>query len=568
MKLTTRKWSLPVTVFTLLLLVSAMVAAQTVGGHLAASASQAPRFTMRGHIAPVLKQYKPMHAANEQQPMNLALSLRLRNEAELDALIAAQNNPNSSLYHHYITPQYFEQRFAPDQQSVQRVASYLRDSGLQVTGISSNSQLINVSGSLSQVEKVFNVAISDYNIDGRTAYAPTSEPSLPAEFSNVVLNVSGLDNVARYHHYSHSTVQSSTSANRGPAGGYTPSTLRSAYNINPLLDAGFNGQGQSVALFELDGYVPGDVNTYLQQYGLGAPRYSNVLVDGAKNKAGSGAPEVELDMEILSAIAPKATQKVYIGPNTAQGALDLYNQIVTDNTSKVVSISWGACERETGQSLASAMDNVFKQGVAQGQAFFAASGDSGAYACDDSQLGVDYPASDPHVVGVGGTKLSVNSDGSYADESAWSDTSSSRRGGGGGGISQYFKRPAYQDGIQTSRYRAVPDISADADLRSGYSVFIQGRWSVIGGTSASAPLWAGIATNINQYLTSQDMPTMGSGHEALYSLFTTPQPYAPYHDVTTGDNLYYGAKKGYDLATGMGTPNAWNIARDLAASNS
>lgn len=564
MKLTSQRWTLPITVFTLLLLVSAMIAAQ---GHTPAHASQAPRYTMKGHIAPVMQQYKPVRATDDRQDMHLAVSLRLRNEAELDALLAAQNNPGSSLYHHYITPQYFKQRFSPDEQSVQRVADYLRANGLQVTDVAPNALLLNVNGTLANVEKAFAVSISDYNIDGRIAYAPTSEPSLPAEFANTVLNVSGLDDVAQYHHYSHFSAQNSAQAQRAPAGGFTPAELRSAYNINPLLDAGFNGQGQTVALFELDGYIPNDVNTYLRQYDLGTPKYSNVFVDGATNRAGEGAPEVELDMEVLSAIAPAAKQKIYIGPNTAQGALDLYSRIVNDNDAKVVSISWGQCERQTGPALLRSFDNIFKQGAAQGQAFFAASGDSGAYGCDENRLDVDYPASDPYVIGVGGTKLSINSDGSYAQESAWSAPNDSRRGGGGGGFSQYFSRPYYQDGIQSSRYRAVPDISANADLTSGYSVFIKGRWGVVGGTSASAPLWAGIASNINQYLQSQDMPTLGSGHDALYGLFTNQQPYAPYHDVTKGDNLYYSAKVGYDLATGMGTPNAWNIARDLAASN-
>jgi kumamolisin len=320
-----------------------------------------------------------------------------------------------------------------------------------------------------------------------------------------------------------------------------------------------------VALFELDGYTPSNVNTYLRHYNLGSSKFSNVLIDGARNTAGSGAPEVELDMEVISAIAPQARQKVYIGPNTANGALDLYNRIVSDNSAKVVSISWGQCERDTGTALVDAMDNVFKQGVAQGQAFFAASGDSGAYGCDDKQLNVDYPAGDPHVVGVGGTNLSINSDNTYASESAWSSPSGQRVGGGGGGISQHFSRPAYQDGVQSNAKRAVPDVSADADINSGYSLYIQGHWDIVGGTSAAAPLWAGIATNINQYLKAQNKPTLGSGHEALYSLYKNQQQYAPYHDVTRGNNLYYNARQGYDMATGMGTPNAWNIARDLAA---
>lgn len=560
-KSTSWKWTFPATFMMLLLLVTAMIAAQRTAAH----AKSAPRYTMRGHIAPVLKQYKPMHAADSHQSMHLAVSLRLRNEAQLDALIAAQNDPHSSLYHRYITPEYFTEHFAPDEQTIERVSDYLRANGLSIDNVSSNHQLISMSGSMENAEKAFAVSISDYQIDGQVVYAPTDEPSVPAELGDVILHVSGLDSIAHYRHFAQFAPRASAVPGSGPVGGYTPTELRAAYNVNPLLNAGYNGKGQTVALFELDGYTPSNVNTYLQHYNLGSTKYSNVLIDGARNTAGSGALEVELDMEVLSAIAPQATQKVYIGPNTANGALDIYNRIVSDNSAKVVSISWGQCERDTGTALVDAMDNVFKQGVAQGQAFFAASGDSGAYGCDDKQLNVDYPAGDPHVVGVGGTKLSINSDNTYASESAWSSPSGQRIGGGGGGISQHFSRPAYQDGVQSNAKRTVPDVSADADINSGYSLYIQGHWDIVGGTSAAAPLWAGIATNVNQYLQAHNKPTLGSGHEALYSLYKNQQKYAPYHDVTTGNNLYYHAKQGYDMATGMGTPNAWNIARDLAA---
>ena len=175
---------------------------------------------------------------------------------------------------------------------------------------------------------------------------------------------------------------------------------------------------------------------------------------------------------------------------------------------------------------------------------------------------------------MGGTKLLVGTGGTYSSESAWSNTSNSS--GGGGGISSYFSRPSYQTGTNlTNANREVPDVSADADPASGYSVYCtvtaagcsSSGWISVGGTSAAAPLWAGIAADVNQYLSGLSKPVLGSASSKLYTLYNTAQTYTPYHDVTTGNNLYYSATANYDLATGVGTPDAWNIARDLGGSS-
>ncbi len=223
---------------------------------------------------------------------------------------------------------------------------------------------------------------------------------------------------------------------------------------------------------------------------------------------GAGAIEAELDMEVVSAIAPGATQKIYIGPNSAQGVNDTYNKIVTDNIAKVTSTSWGLCEYLSGTIELLALDNIFKQGAAQGQAFFAASGDAGAYDCGDTNLWVDSPADDLYVVGVGGTSLQTGRVGSYTSESVWSDPSDTSRGpkgaGSGGGLSTYSPgKPSYQTGPGTTNYysngmRQVPDVSADANPNTGYSMYCTASasgcpasgWVQVGGTSAAAPLWA------------------------------------------------------------------------------
>lgn len=391
----------------------------------------------------------------------------------------------------------------------------------------------------------------------------------------MVLNISGLDNVA---HYRHAALQIHTT---DPAGGFAPSDIRTAYDINPLLSS-VDGTGQTTAIFELDGYLPSDVTTYLNNFNLGSPKFSNVFVDGTSNTAGPGAIEVELDMEVMSAVTPGANQKIYIGPNSTTGVNDTYNRIVTDDTARVTSTSWGECEAASGTSELSALDNIFSQAAAQGQSIFAASGDSGAFDCNDNNLAVDSPADDPNVVGVGGTNLQVGTGSVYGSESVWSDptdTSRSPNGaGGGGGLSTFFSKPSYQTGpgVDSNTMRHVPDVSADADPNTGWAIFCTASAAgcpasgniEVGGTSAAAPFWAGVATDTNAFLASQGKSSLGNVNAELYTLFNTSQSFIAYHDITVGNNLHFNATAGYDLASGIGTPDAWNFARDAAGVNS
>lgn len=530
------------------------------------------RSVIPGHMIPALRNHSPLHASASTGQLQISIALNLRNGDKLNQLLKDQVNPLSPLYHRYLTPQEFTRLFGPTQDSVMQVVDYLSSQGLSVSAISANNTLITASGSVATVEKAFATSLSDYAFEGRNVHAPTVEPSVPPRLAGLILSISGLDNVAHYH------PTTSLAPATGPGGGYTPTELRTAYDANSLISTA-NGTGQTVAIFELDGYKATDVNTYLSNYSLGAAKYSNVLVDGATNTAGAGAIEVELDMEVVSALAPGATQKIYIGPNTTSGVNDTYNRIVTDNVAKVTSTSWGLCESSSGTAELTALHNIFTQGAAQGQAFFSAAGDAGAYDCGGTTLGVDSPSGDTFVVGVGGTALTVGTGGTYSSEHVWSDptdTGQFAKGvGGGGGYSSFFNKPAYQTGpgVDSNTHRHVPDVSADADPATGYSVFCTvtasgcssaSPWIVVGGTSAAAPLWAAIATDTNQYLTGLAKPTLGNANTILYTLFNTAQTFTAYHDVTTGNNLFYNATAGYDLASGIGSPDVWNLARDAA----
>jgi subtilase family serine protease len=531
-----------------------------------------------GTLPQGISQAQVLGDTNAAQQLQLSISLPLRNVAALKAMLHDMYNPDSPAYHQFLTPAQFNQWFAPTQATVKRVTTWLQKQGLHVSSVASNNLLVDATGSVAQVEHAFQVQIKNYTLkNGRSFYAPDRNPLLPTDLSDAIQGINGLDNMASWHPLLQPHI-----AATGPGGGFTPSELRTAYDFNGLISNGDQGDGQTVAIFELDGYKASDVTTYESNYGLTGGSFSNVLVDGATGSAGAGAIEVVLDMEVVFAVAPHVTERIYIGPNSTAGVNDTYNRIVTDNVAKVMSTSWGLCESSTGNTELQTLNNIFTAGASQGISFFAASGDSGAYDCDTTTLAVDSPADDPNVSGVGGTFLSVGTGGTYVSESAWNCSSCSGRGpkgtGSGGGLSTFFNKPSWQVGPGTTNSysngkRQVPDISADADPNSGYSVYCtttasgctSSGWISVGGTSAAAPLWAGAAADINQYLTGLGKSRLGFANPTWYLLACNSQTYTPFHDVTSGNNLYYPATTGYDQATGIGTPDVWNIARDLGA---
>ncbi len=498
------------------------------------------------------------------------MNLALRNEAQLEGLISQISDRKSPRYGHYLRPEEFAATYSPTQAQVQQVVDQLRGSGLSVSSVSTNRTIVEAAGPVSAVESAFGVTISDWHDrdQNRDFYGNDTEPTLPAAVASYVVGVAGLNN-----HYPLQRVGLAPRVGGGPAGGYTPNEIKKAYDVTPLASAGYNGSGQRLGLFELDGFTQSNVSTYDNQYGLGSSAPSTVLISGGPGSLGNGEIEVELDIEVMHAIAPASPITVWEGPNTAPGINATYNAMVTSNTTKSNSTSWGICEPNTTQSEMTTLDNIFKQGAAQGQGFYAASGDNGAYDCGDSRLTVDSPANDPYVTGTGGTNLALNADGSYKSESAWSNPSKSPPRGSGGGLSGYFARPSWQTGpgvanAYSTGKRQVPDVSLDADPQTGYSVYITYNrstgWNVVGGTSAAAPAWAAFTAVYNQYAAVYRKPNLGYANPTLYSTGSFAQAYPPYYDVTTGNNLFYAATAAWDYPTGWGSFDANNLARDLA----
>ncbi|MER6400171.1 protease pro-enzyme activation domain-containing protein [Kitasatospora sp. NPDC001603] len=515
----------------------------------------APRVSLPNTVTPAVARSEKKGDVPAEQQLSVAVSLKLRDTAELDRFLAAIATPGAPEFGTHLTPQQFTDRFGPTQAAVDQVRGYLTAQGLTVSAVSDNRQVVDAHGTAEQIAKAFGTHESAY-LDPqqqRTFFANDAAASVPADLAGVVQGISGLNNhtVRTTRNVKPSTPAAPNAVTAAPSG-FGPSQYDGAYNLNKT---GADGTGVSVALWEFDGYSSTNLKTYDSQYGLTGPAVSTVSVDGANydSSPGEGQGEVELDSEIVRGVAPKATQLVYEAPNSDQGEIDMAAKIVADNRVSVISISWGSCEPDTTASSMTAVDNSFKQAAAQGISIFSASGDDGSRDCTRSTSGssvkaVDFPASSPHQTGVGGTNLKVSGS-AYSSESAWSTA--------GGGVSTVFAKPSWQTGTGVSgTMRTVPDVSSNADPASGFAIYTAGGWQVYGGTSAAAPLWSGYAAQFNQKAKAAGQPVLGEASPRLYAVANGSGYGTTFHDVTTGKNQDFSTKAGYDQVTGWGSPIA------------
>ncbi|HEY4454474.1 MAG TPA: S53 family serine peptidase [Pseudonocardiaceae bacterium] len=480
------------------------------------------------------------------QRVSLAVSLAPRNETGLAAFIADVSNPHSARYGHYLSTAQYAEQFGPSQDEVNKVGGYLREQGLSVDSISPSHLVIDASGTAGTIEKAFDTTLTTYrdNATQRAYYANASAPTLPADIAPSVVDIAGLS--TRTQRLQNARLQ----PDNGPGGGYTPAQIKGGYDVNSLASAGINGTGQKVALLEFDGFQQSNISAYDSHYALSATTPAVHKVDGGSGALGDGQVEVELDIEVVQALAPKAAITVFEGPNSDAGEVDTYQAIVNSGT-PVTSSSWGAAETERTSANIQAVDNVFRQGAAEGESVFAASGDSGSDDAGNGGQSVDYPASDPYVTGTGGTTLTVTSGNAWSRETAWS--------GSGGGVSSVFAQPSFQSGVTgTNGKRGVPDVSALANPSPGVSIYSQGQWGQVGGTSAAAPEWAGFAALYNQDAAGAGKPGLGWADPLIYQINASAL-----HDITSGSNGAYKAGQGYDLVTGRGS---YDAAKFVAAS--
>ena len=552
------------------------------------SAAPSPGFrVLPGHIPAAVASAQPVAAVDTAQPISLALALPLHHQAELQDLLHGLSDPTDPRFGQFLTPEEFAARYSPTPAEYQRVIAYAQAMGLTVTATHTNRTVLDVAAPAGQVEKAFGLRLLTYKskLDGRTFFAPNAEPQVPLSLGGLVSGVIGLSSASHLvPHLREKSFEAVSAAldpyatpdqiGSGPSGGLTPSDVKTAYNLNSVSQ---NGSGQTLGLFELDGYTASDITAYETQYGLPAIPLQNVLIDGATGvpSTGDGPTEVTLDIELMAALAPGASKiLVYEAPNAGTGAVDLYNKIATDNLAKEISTSWGEPENSDSASARNSENTAFQQMAAQGQSIYAAAGDSGAND-NGSTLSVDDPASQPYMVGVGGTTLTTNgAGGAYKSESTWNNGAGN--GAGGGGISTVWTIPSYQTTLAGSAaskgsttYRNVPDVSLNANQNTGYSVYYKGGWTVYGGTSCAAPLWAAFTALVNQKRVAAGSATLGFANPPLYALAASNAYANDFHDIADGTtNLYYPAVAGYDDATGLGTFNGANLLADLSGGTS
>jgi kumamolisin len=514
------------------------ILALAVPANAAATPAATSRVVLSSEAVPAQDLAQATHtgAVASSQKLGLEISLQPRNQAKLAAFIKEVSDPKSPSYKHYLTVAQYAAEYAPTEAQIAQVSSYLKSEGIAVGALTANHLTLAASGTAAQAEKAFAVSISTYKSANQSFYANTAAPSLPASIASLVTGIAGLNTEALHTSDAH---KEATTPHAGTT--LTPTLAREGYNLTTDLSDGYKGTGKTIALAEFSAYGASDVAKYDSNYSLGAAAAKVVKVDGGTTDT-SGEDEDELDIEVDYALAPGATVDVYEAPNSDAGEVALYSAIVSADTTSASS-SWG--EPETEEDNLSSDDADFAEAAAQGQSFFAASGDSGA---DDngSSLSVDYPASDTYVSGVGGTQLTVTS-GAWKSETAWSDS--------GGGISTEFATPAYQDSVNTGTKRDVPDVAAAGGNNSPWYIYTEGEWTDVWGTSAAAPNWAGFVADYDTAATDLGGAKFGYVNSFIYPIGSGSAYKTVFHDVTSGNNGGYSAKTGYDEVSGWGSYN-------------
>lgn len=526
-----------------------------------AAAPAAPRQVLRGHVPEAVKHSVALEGLPASQRLSLSIGLPARNQDELTKLLEQLYDPSSPIYHHYLTTQEFTARFGATEKDYQSLVDFVESKGLLVIRQHPNRLVLDVAGTVSDIESAFATRLKVYAHpkEQRTFFAPEVEPSV--ETGVPILDISGLDNYLLPHPSSLHAVparpQATPNAGSAPGGSYRGNDFRAAY----LPGVARSGHGQVLGLVEFDGYYASDITTYESEAGLPNVPLQNVLLDGSTGNPGPANGEVALDIEAAICMAPGLSSvMVYEGTSS----VSILSRMATDNLAKQLSSSWTYGINPTTEIL-------YRQFAAQGQSMFQSSGDDGAYSGT-----VPTPSDDPNLTIVGGTTLSTTGPGgAWVSETTWNwATTGQGTKATGGGVSTTYAIPSYQQGLDMSAnqgstsYRNIPDVAMAAD--NTWVVYDNGSKGAFGGTSVSAPLWAGFMALVNEQAVANGRSTIGSLNPALYSIGTGANYRSCFHDITTGNNenagspTKFSAVGGYDLCTGWGTPAGQWLINALA----
>jgi|HubBroStandDraft_6_1064221.scaffolds.fasta_scaffold54090_1 pseudomonalisin len=495
-------------------------------------------------------------------PIRIAVALQLQNTAALQNLVQAQNTPGSQYYGTVITPAQFNATYAPSPAAVAAVKKYLSSMGFTNIAVEPNRLFVTANGTAAQVSTAFNTQLGQFQQNGNTLFVNTTQAQVPSALNGIVLSVLGLNNVSSTTPITNCTLTTPTCLRLS----YDPSTYWKAYDVGTVPAA----KSTTIAVMA-EGDVSQavkDLRTFEKAMQLPGVPVSVVQV-GLWSPDTSGLDEWDLDTQYTTGMAGTA-QRLYIYDTTSLTDQDTaleFNRWVTQDVARVANASFSICEffpYLDGTMVAD--DQVFLEGAAQGQTLFSSTGDTGSFCSVGTPNGVPagapfvgYPATSSYVVGVGGTTLLTNADGSYNGEVAWY--------AGGGGISQFEYSPYWQSPVVPTNnpdvpatFRAIPDVSMDADPNTGAIVYVNGKSLVVGGTSLSSPLAVGIWARLQ----NSHSNTLGFAlpqYYAGYPPFGTPpnppngltEPEDGFHDVLTGTDGLYTSLPYYDFTTGMGS---------------
>jgi uncharacterized repeat protein (TIGR01451 family) len=534
--------------------------------------------SLRGHVPAVVSRgkVKALGDVDANAMMSVSIGLPVRNSEALEHLIQQVSDPSSSVYGHYLTPGEFTERFGPTEEQYQAVIEFARKNNLTITQKHPNRMLLSLRGRTADIEKAFSVKLHRYQhpTEGREFFSPDHEPTVPGSLS--VLRIEGLDNFDIPHpSLKRSPVQPSAKSagvspklGSGPGGSYQGTDFRNAYAPGTTL----TGNGQNVGLLQFDGFFASDIAAYASQIGLATvPNIIVVPIDGGvPTPTPFGNPEVSLDLEMILSMSPGVGNiYVYEAPNPSPWP-DILNRMANDNVAKNLSSSWG------GGPPDPVSEQIFQQMAVQGQTFFQASGDSDAYLVGES---IPFPSDSPHITVVGGTTLSTTA-GAYSSETVWNWGIEFGFDGEGssGGISPFYSIPFWQTNINftasqgSSVARNLPDVAMTGD--NVWVIFGGGQAGAFGGTSCAAPLWAGFTSLINQQAALNAHAPVGFLNPAIYQIATAPNYTNCFHDIVLENNTWsqspnlFFAVPGYDLCTGLGSPNGTNLISALLATAS
>ncbi len=503
---------------------------------------------------------RPLGTPSPDEPVEVTLSVRRRSTpAEFQAALEAATGPARG--RRFLSRGAFAAAHGAHPDDLGRVRSFAAAHGLAVVGEHPGGRTVSLVGGLRSMEEAFGVRLQRWTHDQGSYRGRTGPIQLPPELSGIVLGVFGLDNRPQARPHFRRRIRA-TATDRS----YPPTAVAAAYAFPPAA----SGAGEGIAVIELGGgYRSADLAAFFGGLGMPVPSIEAVPVDGAAN-APTGDPngpdaEVELDLEVAGSCAPGAQLTAYFAPNTDRGFLDAVVSAIHNptRTASIVSISWGGPEPAWTPQATAAFESAFQDAAVLGVTVTAAAGDGGA--TDGGTAGtleVDFPASSPYVVAAGGTRLLLSGT-EIESEVVWNDLASGD-GATGGGVSRLFPRPAYQAGVRVplaptgGSGRGVPDVAGDADPTTGYAVIVDGSPSVIGGTSAVAPLWAALFARLNQALGRP----LGFANPLLYR----PAEEATFHGIVSGSNGGYSAGPGWNPCAGWGSPDGTTLLAALRAS--